>query len=62
MKIDVTIKGFDGNLAQYDFLIPSIPNIMETLIDKLITLCEPAINIDGLNTIHFTEDYRAEIV
>lgn len=61
MKIDVTIKSFDGNFKQFDFLIPSIRHTMEALVDKLIALSEPLINVDGLNTIHFTEDYKSEL-
>lgn len=61
MQVAVTIKSFDNGLDKYDFLIPTIAETMKSLIYKLVTLQDPAINIDGLNTVHITEDYRQEL-
>ena len=61
MKVIVTIESFDGNMSDFDFLIPSIPTLMDGLITKLVNLEGTPINIEGLNTIHFTDDYRKEL-
>lgn len=61
MRIVVTVKSFDNEMSQFDFLIPSMANTMERLIIDLISLEEPHINIDGLNAIYFTNDYREEL-
>lgn len=41
--------------------IPSIKPAMEKLIDTLVNLTDPPINISGLNTIHFVDSYPAEL-
>ena len=61
MQIIVTIKNFDNNLKQFDFLIPSIKSAMENVIKQLATLEEPYININNLVAVHFTENYKEEL-
>lgn len=61
MKVISTIKSFDDQMKQFDFLIPSLPNKMENLITRLINLDTTPINVEGLNTIHFTDQYREEL-
>ena len=61
MQIIVTVKTFGDEMAQFNFLIPSMKDVMEKAIDQLITLEEPHINIENLVAIHFTDDYRKEL-
>lgn len=61
MQIIVTIKSFDSNLKQFDFLIPSIRSAMESVIKQLVTLEKPYININNLVAVHFTENYQEEL-
>ena len=61
MNVDVTVKSFDDNMQQYDFLIPSIKGTMETVIYQLAQLREPFIDITGINTVHFVDNYRNEL-
>ncbi len=61
MQVVVTIKSFDDIFSEYDFLIPTIAETMEKLINNLVTLEEPAINIEGLNIVHFTDNYMDEL-
>ncbi len=61
MNVIVTVKSFDDNLQQYDFLIPSIKGVMEKVILQLAQLQEPAIDITGINTVHFVDNYRDEL-
>lgn len=61
VRIIVTVKSFDDQMSQFDFLIPSMANTMEQLTYRLISLEEPPINVDGLNAIHFTDNYREEL-
>ncbi|WP_295088205.1 hypothetical protein [Ruminococcus sp.] len=61
MKIVVTIKDFENDMSQFNFLIPSIGDSMEKLIYQLVNLDGPPIDINGLNTIHFTDNYRSEL-
>lgn len=61
MKIDVTIKSFDGEMSQFDIFIPSLSESMKNLINQILEMDNPQINIDGLNTIHFTDNYLNEL-
>lgn len=62
MRVVSTIKSFDEyKLGMYDFLIPMIPSVFEELVQKIIVMDDNKINIDGLDTIHFTENYREEL-
>jgi len=61
LKIDVTIKSFDGEMSQFDIYIPSLSESMKNLINQILEMDSTPINIDGLNTIHFTDDYRNEL-
>ncbi len=60
MRIIVTTKSFD-RLKQFDFLIPSMASAMEGLINQLINLDGTPINVEGLNAVHFTDNYREEL-
>ena len=61
MQVIVTVKTFGDEMAQYDFLIPSMKEVMKNVIDQLITLEEPPINVENLVVVHFTDDYRQEL-
>ena len=61
MKIVVTIKSFDDEMSQFDDFIPSLSESMKSLIDQILEMDNPPINIEGLNSIHFTNDYLNEL-
>lgn len=61
MKFATTIESFGDEMSQYDFLIPSLAGTMENVINQLVRLEEPYINLTGLNTLHFTDNYREEL-
>ena len=61
MQIIVTTMSFDNYGAAFDFLIPSMADAMERLINQLIVLEDPPININNLNAIHFTDKYPEEL-
>ena len=61
MQIIITVKTFGDEMAQFDSLIPSMQDLMKNVIDQLVTLEEPHINVKNLVAIHFTDDYRQEL-
>ena len=61
MQIIVTVKSFEEKAAEFNFLIPAMKETMESVVNRLITLEEPPINIGNLVAIHFTENYREEL-
>ena len=61
MKIDVTIKSFDDEMHAFDNYIPSLSESMKKLINQILKMDNPPINIDGLNTIHFIDNYLNEL-
>ena len=61
MQIIVTVKNFDEKAADFNYLIPSLQETMESVVNRLITLEDPPINTENLVAIHFTENYREEL-
>ena len=61
MQIIVPVKRFDEKAADFNYLIPTLKETMESVVNRLITPEDPPLNTDNLVAIHFTENYREEL-